>query len=447
MMKPIDKQVQETMNQLDHPYSQAYWEQALVHIEKRERKRRRIRGFWWTMASLMIISAVSLIGWFNSDKKETELIESDQILADNTPQEISKSKESNVKFYQSGIGQNAYASISNKDASLNIRRESPSNPVVEATPSLLNTNITQRHISAEFVVAETHSSIANENIISLREGSEQSLERVFNDSEESTEQVYQVSTIPVLISSMIESELKWQMEKPELNSELSIQPLVWKLNILSELNALTNVPGKSHEKACLGGQAALGARWTAGTGFFAGMSGGYALRTGTFGNMLDHPTPEYVFEKKEEGFRLIPTTLSYALTQFYSGWELGRWSGRVGLQPMYLIGATGELHQYSSEVSGTDPGVILSRVSKVSEGSIATPAFRNWVFEMQAGLEFVISDRWRLIGQFVYTPNGLTYPLVENTYDPIEGKYEFSKGESILKEQFFHIQIGIQYKW
>ncbi|MBK7428131.1 MAG: hypothetical protein IPI60_14450 [Saprospiraceae bacterium] len=48
-----------------------------------------------------------------------------------------------------------------------------------------------------------------------------------------------------------------------------------------------------------------------------------------------------------------------------------------------------------------------------------------------------ISEKWRLTGQFAYTPAGLAYPLVENKYDPVAGRYESIPGESSFKRTIF----------
>ena len=447
MMKPIDKQVLETMQTLDHPYSNAYWDGALAHIEGREKRRRRIIGFWWILAGVIVISAISIL-WRNAVEKEGEplhptekqvaVIESDNqsLIIENERTEFDPGKS---------IAINGFLKAKNSSTERNLNEPPIRNKLkaLEKQQNFQGGNIPVREkmISGNGIVTTPSSSERNNRTIALNEDL-----TIINSNlpGEFADDIAKILTLP---SEYLDNELNWEYEKPKLIAAQSVQVTTWHLNILTDLSVLTNVPGRSDEKAILGAQAGIGLRLQSGTGFFTGISAGYAIRTGTFGNMLDHPTPEYVFEKKEEGFRLIPTSLSYMHSQLYAGWEQGRWSGRAGIQGMYLVGATGELFQYSTEVSVENPGEIIPRVSKISGGSISTPAFRNWVFEMQAGLEFAISQRWRITGQFAYTPRGLTYPLVENIYDPIAGVYETTGGESIIKEQNYHIQLGIQYRW
>ncbi len=447
MMKSIDKKVQDSMNQLDHPYSSAYWYNALSHIKNREKRRRRLIGFWWIMAGMIIISAVSWIWLTSSGNKEKLHNSSTRDVAGPGQSELPFDREKNIETIENGSDHNEKAIAANGNFIGAQISQSPSKSGMKASGDRQDNDLIGENSLDNAALTEKKLAVPDEDEESTEQIIGQGQEMLSPEFVGELNQEGQIAFIPGLPLNPIEREFIWLIELPVFEPDIAIQPILWNLNILTELSVLTNVPGRSKEKAILGGQAAVGARWTASNGFFTGISGGYAMRTGTFGNMLDHPTPEYVFEKKEEGFRLIPTTLSYAISQIYTGWERGKWSGRIGLQPMYLIGATGVLHQYSTEVSAEDPGVIISRVSKVSEGLISAPSFRNWAFELQAGLEFNISERWRVIGQFAYTPGGLTYPLVEHKYDPIEGRYDSIAGESVLKEQFLHIQLGIQYKW
>lgn len=447
MMKSIDKQVQESMNQLDHTYDPAYWENALSHIRDRDNRRRRLIAFWWVLAGIIIISAGSLI-WLNSSENTEKLNNSSaRDVAGLSRDALLSNGEENIEAIEKDIDYNEKAKTIDGAFKVAPKSLSPSKSVMKASGKGPDHDL-RRENSVDNAVLEEKKLAVLDKDEAIREqiiGRDQ--EMLSSEFLGEFNQEVQIAFIPVLPFTRLDRAFFWQIERPVLKHHIAIQPISWNFNILTEFIVLTNVPGRSKEKAILGGQAAVGARWRASNGFFTGISGGYVMRTGTFGSMLDHPTPEYVFEKKEEGFRLIPTTLSYAILQIYTGWQKGKWSGRIGVQPMYLMGATGELNQYSTEASAEDPGVIISRVSKVSEGLINTPSFRNWAFELQAGLEFNISERWRVTGMLAYTPGGLTYPSVENKYDPIEGKYESIAGESVLKEQFLHIQLGIQYKW
>lgn len=446
MMKPIDRQVRETMQQLDQPYSSAYWVDALSHIEEMEKRRSRVTGFWWILAGIILISAGSLIWWSAIENKRMPMNLIDKQLAVIEQEEhpdiydIESSDIKNEKLMgEINMFPNTNTRVTKKNT---IDQVSGKNGGKQKYPDHSKTQVRgDQQTSSPDIEGLAESSIAEENDPEIKH----SATVIYSNSEGLVRD--KALVLPALSLRLLDNEIIWLFKMPEFESNAIVRPAQWSFNILTELSVLTNVPGGKDEKAILGAQGGMGVRMKAGSGFFTGITAGYAIRTGTFGNMLDHPTPEYVFEKKVEGFRLIPGTLSYAHSQLYAGWERGRWSGRAGVQGMYLAGATGGLYQYNSETSAEDPGVIISRVSKVSEGSISTPAFRKWVVELQAGLEFAISQRWKVTGQFAYTPEGLSHPLVESIYDPIAGRYGTTAGTSILKEQFLHIQLGIQYSW
>src|SRR5690606_21670069 len=61
-----------SMQQLDHPYSSAYWEDALSHIKDREKRRRRVFGAWWILAGVILISAGSLIWWSITENRKMQ---------------------------------------------------------------------------------------------------------------------------------------------------------------------------------------------------------------------------------------------------------------------------------------------------------------------------------------------------------------------------------------
>jgi hypothetical protein len=445
MMKPIDKQVQNTMQQLNQAYSNAYWEQTLAHLERKEKKRRRIIGFWWIFAGAIMISSGSLIWWSIAENKRDSVTSSELQIAKIAPGENATKEEKLSKITGNGVSNNGI--VSKEETSVKADNNQFASVGKIRSAQILENKLPHPKERAEnLLVPENKNQTSGQTIEDTQQVKDQAEKVVTNDAQQTLVTVGEISMIPMLSIGYLNRSFIWDIERPEFKRNTIVKPIKWRLSILSELMVLTNVPGRGDEKAILGAQAGMGVRLKSGAGFFTGISAGYAIRTGTFANMLDHPTPEYVFEEKEEGFRLIPTTLSYAQSQLYAGWERGRWSGRTGIQGMYLAGATGELYNYSNEVSVEDPGVIISRVSKVSGGTISTPAFRKWVFELQAGLEFAISEKWRITGQFAYTPAGLAYPLVENKYDPVAGRYESIPGESVLKEQFLHIQVGIQYK-
>ncbi|MBK7428132.1 MAG: hypothetical protein IPI60_14455 [Saprospiraceae bacterium] len=96
---------------------------------------------------------------------------------------------------------------------------------------------------------------------------------------------------------------------------------------------LTNIPGRGDEKGNLGAQAGIGVRLKSGTGFLREYPLAMPLEREHLQICWTIQHLEYVFEEKEEGFRLIPTTLSYAQSQvWYAGWERGRWRGKAGIQ-------------------------------------------------------------------------------------------------------------------
>jgi hypothetical protein len=445
MMKPLDKQVQETMRQLDTAYSNAYWEHALSHIDDRERRRRRIIGFWWVFAGAVLISAGTLIWWSVAEDKRDFVTSSQKQFAEIVPGEHAGKEKNLSKIKEEGSSEKE---INEKVATSSnvVNKELADGSKIRTTQTPDNKLLRSKKHGGNIVIVEKQNQTTGKNIDGVKPVTDQNEEMAINETQEVLVPMEDISMLSVLSPGYLITSVIWDIEKPEFRRLAIIQPIKWRVGILSELNLLTNFPGRRNEKAILGGQASLGLKLKSETGFFTGISAGYAIRTGTFASMLDHPTPEYVFEEKEEGFRLVPTSLSYAQSQLYAGWERGRWSGKAGLQLMYLIGATGELYEYSTEASAEDPQMIVSRVAKLSEGSISTPAFRKWVFELQAGLEFAISEKWSITSQLAYTPAGLAYPLVESKYDPVAGRYESISGESILKEQFLHIQLGIQYK-
>ncbi|MBK7429332.1 MAG: hypothetical protein IPI60_21040 [Saprospiraceae bacterium] len=110
MMKPIDKQVQNTMQQLNQAYSNAYWEQALAHLERKEKKRRRIIGFWWIFAGAIMISSGSLIWWSIAENKRNSVTSSELQIAKIAPGENATKEEKLSKITGNGVSNNGIIS-------------------------------------------------------------------------------------------------------------------------------------------------------------------------------------------------------------------------------------------------------------------------------------------------------------------------------------------------